>query len=662
MNRIPTSLLLITLIVSATARSSEVTFNVVVKDRKGVAIRNLNANQFEVTDGGNPQKASVRLIDGGQMIDGSGTAKPLEPERRVRLFALAFEGMGNSERRLAKAAALSLFKEDQDPDHLFAVFMLSNQLAILQPFTADRALLVKAVELATSGVQNTRFVEVHDGIKAALENDSTLLGRTQLKMLEFDGKIADAEQSRRSLAFLNSVATGMAGYPGRKAIVYLTWGLIVPSHLEAAFDGLQARANLAGVSFYGVDSHGVTESRQNAGVAEEIARAGGQANRGIENTTNVSLKDRDNVQDSLRGNAQLKLRVLSEATGGFLIGDTNDPRPLLRQMVEDTGTYYEVTYDPGIATYDGSYRKTSVKVTAKDARVRGRDGYLALRADQIDRLPYELPLLEALAANPLPRDVMFRSGALRLSRAKDEIVGSILVEVPLDGLEFKENKSAGLYAGRLAMLVQVKDPAGRVVRKFSRDLPLQGKSEQLPALRASNFTFREQFTAAPGRYIVETAVADLASGKIGVKRVSFLAAAAVAGVSLSSISMVRSFQPNQPGLTPGEPFQFQGGRITPTLNQTLKAVKGAQMALYFVVYADASAGAGKPEAVISYLKEGTELAKAAMPLPAADSSGAIPYVFSSPIDTMPPGLYEIKVQVKQGASVAEESVLVTIEG
>lgn len=686
MKLIPTSLFLAALAMSiATAQTgNDVTFNVIVKDKKGVTIKGLTAAQFEVNDGGGkPKPASIRLIDGTQVVDETGAAKPAEPAQRLKLFVLAFEGMGNAERRLAKDTALTLLKEDKDPSHLFAVFMFANQLSLLQPFTTDRVELTKAIELANSGVQNTRFVEIHDQLKAKLKtvaavSISTLsesdvapgalspatlamLARTQLKMLEFDSRIADGEQSRRALAFLNSLATGMTGVPGRKAIAYLTWGMFVPSHLDAAFQGLQARANLAGVAFYGIDSRGITEGRQNSGVDNAVGNSGGQVGGGIENSSIVVFGGLDNIQDSLRGNTQANLRVLSESTGGLLIADSNDPKPLLRQMIDDTNTYYEVTYDPAIANLDGAYRKTSIKVNAKDARVRDRDGYLALPADQMDLLPYELPMLKALTANPLPRDLAFRSGVVRLQQGKDEVTGSLIVEVPLDGLQFAEGKTAGAMAGRLAMLVQVKDPDGKVVRKYSRDLPVSAKAEQLAALKASNFNFREQFTAAPGRYVVETVIADQASGKMGARRAVFQAAPKTAGIAVSGIAVIRNYQPNQTNLTADEPFQFQNGRITPTLTTTLKAAKGARMALFFTVYPDKAAG-GATEAVIQYLKEGTELAKAALPLPAPDAAGKIPYVFSSPIDTMPPGTYEIKVLVKQGASMAEESVLITIEG
>ena len=108
--------------------AEEITLNFVVKDRKGVAIKNLDSSQIEVTDGGVKRQPAVRLIDGEQ------------PERRERLFVLAFEPMALVDRRLAKAAMLRMLEDDGNQNHLFSVFVFSNQLALLQPFLRDSIL------------------------------------------------------------------------------------------------------------------------------------------------------------------------------------------------------------------------------------------------------------------------------------------------------------------------------------------------------------------------------------------------------------------------------------------------------------------------------------------------------------------------------------------
>jgi VWFA-related protein len=636
------------------AQSNDINLNVVVKDKKGVAIKGLTAADFEVTDGGaKPSKVDVKLVDGGSA---------------PRLFTLVFESLDNEQRRLAKQIAADLLKEGQGQNHYFSVVKFTNQICILQPFTTDQSKLGAAIDSAVTGQAASAFVKVHNENVAILEASADPLAKVQLKMLQKQATMDGDQGSRRSVTFLDSLSTGLGSQPGRKPIVYFSNGLVIPTFLDVAFEALQARANRAGVSFYGIDCKGVGGIGETGGSSRAAESSSGEA-RGFGLSGSAAggasaggdapadFFGIDEAVEKLRSNKQANLRVLSETTSGLLIADSNNPKQLLRQLVDDTVTYYELTYDPAIARFDGSLRRTSVKTTAKDGKIRDRDGYYALKLDQQDLLPYEVRLLDALTANPLPRELEFRSGSWKV---KPGTSGTIAIEVPLANIEFKEDSTKQFYLGRLSMLLQVKDPAtGKIVQKFTRDLPLRGKLEQLPALKTSNFNFREQVALAPGRYIVEAVVTDQLTGKIGARKTSLLSPAA-GPLALSSVSVVRSFQPNAKDLNPDEPYQFQGGRITPTLNTTMKAVKGAQMALFFTVYPNATA-ADPPQAVVQYIKDGTVAGSASLELPKA-INGRIPYVLSSPLDAMPPGTYEVKVTVKQGASPAvQESVFLTIE-
>ena len=627
------------------AAADPITTNVVVKDRKGAALKGIAADQFSLTDNGAKVSGlSVRMVDAAES---------------PKLITIVFEQMDNEQRRLAKMIANDLVRESREAGHQFAVFIIANQLCLLQPFTKDRELLRQAIDTATSGEANTRFAEVHQQSLNRLRGAADELSRLQLRMTTTQ-TFAGAEGPRRAISFLDTLSSGLASSPGRKAIAYLAPGLFVPAFMDVPFQALHARANRSGVSFYSIDCRGVQINSQNRAVDEASASGAGTPG-GLENLGTVNFQGLERIQDNLRLNLQANLRVLAESTGGLLIADTNDPKPFLRQLLDDSASYYELTYDPQITDFNGAYRKTAVTVTAKDARVRDRDGYLALRADQQDLLPYELPMIAALARTPLPREIEFRSGAIRLQPRADSVAAAVLVEVPFAGVVFKQDAATAQYLARISMLVQIKDAAGKVVQRYSRDLPLKGKLEQLPALQASNFSFREQFSGPPGRYTIDAIVADQLSGKVAARRTAFLAAAKPTGVAVSSISIVRSFLPNAKDLNPEEPFQFQGGRITPTFLNTLKQLKGAQMAFFFTVYPDAAA-TGNPQATVQYLKDGAVVGNATLPLPARDSQGRIPYVLSSPIESMPPGSYEVKITVQHGATAAQESAFFTIEG
>ena len=49
---------------------------------------------------------------------------------------------------------------------------------------------------------------------------------------------------------------------------------------------------------------------------------------------------------------------------------------------------------------------------------------------------------------------------------------------------------------------------------------------------------------------------------------------------------MRSYTPNVKGLDADEPFQFQGGRVTPTLDNVVKKAPNSVLRLFFTVYPD----------------------------------------------------------------------------
>lgn len=681
MKRIRISLLLAAFCGALWSQPTDITQNFVAKDKKGQPVKTLTADQLELTDDGKPFGVSLRLFDGADLIE-AGQHKPAEPIRRIRLITIVFEGLSNEERRLAKQTANDLIKEDKDPTHLFAVFKFSNQLGLLQPFTNNRDDLRKAIDTATSGLANVRFAEIHKENKAKLETLSAnrqaltdadvapatlassvalqgLLARLQLAMMS-DSIIDDAEGTRRTLTFFDSMIAGLKTFPGRKGLAYLNAGVRLPPNLDVPFEAMLARANSAGVSIYPFDCRGITTNSQASGVVNTINNSSARTPDGLENREQGDNTNRiDQVVEGLRGNVQSKLITMAETTGGAMAVESNDPKKQIRELISDSQTYYELTYDPKIDDYNGAYRKTVVKAKLADARVRGRDGYLAMPPGQENLLPYEIPLLKALNTNPVVRDVEFRSGAWKLKSTSDAIQGMVAVEVPFANLAFAQDEAKGIYGARLSLVTQVRNAQGNVIEKFTRDLPIKGALPQLEALKSSNFNFRERFSVPPGRYVIETAVIDQLSHKVGARKTSFLAAPASSPLALSSVTVIRNYQPGVKDLAPEEPYQFQGGRITPTLNTTLKIVKGAQMALFFVVYPDAAAGA-PPQAIVQYFKDGEVAGSANLQLPAADAQGRINYVLSSPLDAMSPGNYEVKVLIKQGNAAVAESVFLTV--
>jgi len=469
--------------------------------------------------------------------------------------------------------------------------------------------------------------------------------------------------ARLSIGALKSLVEGLQQMPGRKSVLYFTQGLYVPPELDAPFRSLMSFANRANVTFYSVDTHGVSVGAQNAGAMGQLNGAARDSAttmmRNSGGATKGEILAADNAEISGRSNVQLAIRDLAESTGGFLIGDSNDLREPLRRVNEEIASYYELTFNPGIQNYDGSFHKLAVAANRKDLAIHARNGYFALppeaRAGGLEA--FELPLLKAISDGRISDEVRFGAGAILLQPKNEGTDVSVVVEIPLQGLQPKAEHAGNMMDIHCSLAALVKDSGGAVTQKLTRDRSLRVTADQL---KMGHFVDKMMVTVPPGKYTLETAVMDRESGKIGMERSAFTVAPKGNGVGISALVAMRSYTPNAKGLDANEPFQFQGGIVTPTLDNVVKKTADAVLRLFFVVYGSASAAA-KPTVEIEFLQNGKSLTKVPMELPAADAQGRIPYLMTIPAASIPPGSYEVRATARQGATAAQTSTVVRIE-
>jgi VWFA-related protein len=502
----------------------------------------------------------------------------------------------------------------------------------------------------------SRFVAEHPqkGLSpAAPAYVQTVLAQTMLDMTR--STTSNAGGPRLTIDALQSLSRGLSGIPGRKALLYFTSGLLLPTHLDLAFNNLKGLANRANVAIYSVDVRGVLTEGQNSSGAEELKNAVAASGS---SDIRAAMHASDNAESAGRANLQLPIRELSDDTGGFLIGDSNNLAAPLRRAVEEVNNYYEISYDPGIADYDGSFRKVKVDIARKDTVAHSRSGYLALPADvrASSVQPFEIPLLKALAAGTLSKDLGYLAEPVLLQPRTEGTDLSVLIEIPLHGLQTTADAAPNNMSINVALVALVKDSAGQTVQKFSSERSLKVTAEQR---NAGNFMEKFAATVPPGKYTLESVVMDRVSGKAGVQRADFAVAPKAKGVSISTMTPVRSYAPNAKGLDPNNPFQFQGGTITPMLSNTVTRSEKGVLPLFFTVYPDPSI-AGASTVDIEFFQNGKSLQKGTLPLPAADAQGRIPYVFSVPA-AIPPGSYEIHATARQGDTSAEAKTQVKVE-
>jgi hypothetical protein len=234
---------------------------------------------------------------------------------------------------------------------------------------------------------------------------------------------------------------------------------------------------------------------------------------------------------------------------------------------------------------------------------------------------------------------------------------AILVEVPLHELQPKAGPAKAALDVHCSLAALLKDAKGEVVQKLTRDRGFQVTPEQL---KMGNFLDKMTVALPAGKYSLESAVMDRESGKIGTQRSEFTVPAKTGGVAISSLIPMRSYTPNVKGLDPNDPFQFQGGSVTPTMDLTVKKGPNAVLRLFFTVYRDAEVSAA-PAVEIEFLQSGKVLTKVPMQLPAPDPQGRIPYLMTIPAESIPPGRYEVRATARQAAGSASSSTMILIE-
>ena len=678
----------------------EVVLDFIARDKKGKPVTDLKQDDLTVSDNGAKQQpTSFRLVQGAEAITQGGATTKLDPLRQLRLVTLAFEALGDpTQRKTAREGALDLVKGEQGANVFYSVVVIDTRLLVLQQFTADKDALVKAIETATSGYSSTRLLPESDKIKSDLKRylagqtingadqpNTTLTTATQtatqalptggaagsaavqarlatvmLDMLRMDATMA-SQETRLSLTALESLVRGLQSMPGRKSVLYFTAGMYLTPELDAIFRNLTSMANRANVTFYAVDTRGVMTFAQNAGATDQLGRANAASSTSTlqeGNATQAEMRSSDDAETSSRANKQLPIRNLAEATGGFLLGESNDLRTPLRHVNEEIASYYELTYDPHIDNYDGSFHKLKLDSDRKNLVLQARNGYFALppeaRAAGLEA--FELPLLKAISEARVLHDVEFRAGAVLQQPRSDGRDLSVLVEVPLHGLQAKPD-AAGFNV-HFSVAALAKDAKGEVAgSKLTRDRSVHVTADQL---KMGNFVDKMAIELPPGKYTLETAVMDRESGNMGTGHSEFSVAPTAKGVGISSLTSVRCYTPNVKGLDPNEPFQFQGGSITPTLNNSVPRAENSNLRLFFVVYRDPAISA-KPTVEIEFLLNGVSLTKVPMQLPDADAQGRIPYVLTIPAASIPPGVYQVRASARQGDTESVTQTDVKIE-
>ena len=374
--------------------------DVIVSDRQGAAVPDLQPGDFDVSEDGKAQKIETfKLI---KLDGGVGETVVNGPPRAIR----------NDYDEEAEAA--------RDDVRLFAIF-LDDYHVRLGASMGVRAPLARFVErqlgpsdmiglmYPLEAVSSVRMTRNHEAVMKGLQQfigrkfDYTPRNQIEQEYAHMPAETIEEIRHQVSLSAIRSLIVHMGSLKqGRKALILVSEGYskILPPQMRDPIASMPGYGNPnSGNPFAGagdpnedrnaffansdiqLDLREIFDNANKNNVAIYAVDPRGLATNEFDINENIGPgTDRQYLNATMD-----TLRVLSEQTDGRAIVNRNDLDGGMKQIVRDSSAYYLIGYNSTQAPSDGKFHEIKVRVKRPGVQVRARRGYWALTAEDTAR-------------------------------------------------------------------------------------------------------------------------------------------------------------------------------------------------------------------------------------------------------------------------------------
>ncbi|HSC77620.1 MAG TPA: VWA domain-containing protein [Candidatus Acidoferrales bacterium] len=524
--------------------------DVVVTDKQGRPVTDLTRDDFTLMENGKPQRIATFSLEnpGGGVQQAAIAPAPLppnvvtnKPEYRLPpgpLSVLLIDALNTpmQDQSYAREQMLRYLRTQLQPNQRTAILVLTGDLLILQDFTADPKALIAAVEKYSperpARQPEEGYIANPEAVAKIADLPSNAAANLQRFEQEYNAMLTDSRVSI-TLGALRAIARALAGYPGRKNLVWVS--ATFPFSLTPEDDSnpmtyrnysneIRQTASVlsdAQVAVYPVDARGLVGFPM-ASAADSLRGRTGRAFSGP--TFGGELNRR---YDSLY-NTFATMETLAEATGGRAFRNRNDIDVALARSIGDGSTYYTLGYYPESKEWDGKFRRLKVQVLRKGTELRYRRGYYALdptaklvlaKKDKDKEPPTEdeernAALKTALLSAMPATLVTFRAAVFPppAPAATAPVQVGFIVDVPT--ILF-EPDPGGLRHASLDFLVAVITPQGKLVRTANDTLNADLTPENFSRIQEHGLQHLMTVELPPGRYFLRLVVRDNRTGLMG---------------------------------------------------------------------------------------------------------------------------------------------------
>jgi VWFA-related protein len=477
-----------------------VQLNVVVRDKNG-PVRGLKASDFTIFDNKKAQKIEVFSA----LEERSESTSIIQPNAHAVSNFLDFSGAAPNGATVILFDLLNTPSEDQVNatkqlvDYLktirkedrIALYVLSQQLYVVQDFTGDPDRLVQIAEqIRASEVGGTELRSPAQLI-SLLRLPNFTIGSSSSVWVVVPGAYAMADASSLTQAAatseaLETIARHLKGLPGRKNLVWLSAGFPFAPPTRPRQPG---------------DAKGASPPESPDNFSSQLKRA----SRAL-NDANVALYPID-VRGLSAGYPDVMMR-LADATGGSVSYHTNDLSGAVRTAVAEGEISYTLGFYSAAEPSDQMFHELTVKVNRRDVQVRHRSGYY----------PDDTRILTDRARQSLFGELLGSSlnasqiGLTAVAQPDPTIVGNYRVAIRVNTPDLQFDLKNNRHTSRLLLATRLESSKDKNVKTAS--IPISVPEDQFQTALVSGIPLTSTLAGTPGDRL-RIVVQDQATGFAG---------------------------------------------------------------------------------------------------------------------------------------------------
>jgi VWFA-related protein len=499
---------------------------VVVRDKNGRAIGDLEKKDFLVFDKGKPQQISRFTVEkwelNGPATEARETAPPegsdkLPPANMPdRYVGYLFDDVHVSAGDLMRVrqAAEQHMQNELRPSDRAAIFTTSGQ--VVTDFTDDLRKLHDTLlrlmprPIARSAVQQCPDISLYQADMIINKNDQQALAAAAMEVnaCTSPGSAQAAQQMAQgaaqqvlstgqhetqvSLAVLMDTVMRMAAMPGQRNLILVSPGFYLLNENRDDETKLLDRAIHANVVINALNARG-------------LYTIGTDASRQTYSVGAQTIKDRMERQSAMAD--EDIMAEVAAGTGGRYFHNNNDLLEGFHELASLPEFYYLLGFQPQNLKLDGSFHAIKVSLATKsDYTLQARRGYYAPRRLEDPAETAKREISEALFSREEMHDIPMELHTQFFRSGEDKATVAVLAHVDLKKIHFK--KENGRNVDKVTVVSGLFDRNGNYVTGLTKTIEFHLKDETLAGRLGNGITVRTSLETKPGTYMVRLVVRD----------------------------------------------------------------------------------------------------------------------------------------------------------